>query len=128
MAFVMPEIVVQRVLQKGIKDLREEPEAFNEIFGQFLCAEMNFDYGQVAIDEVRKWFFETKIPVLQAWSLNPDRIPCYSIHLASEAEDEQKAAIGDHYGDAEDSTIATGVFTERRYGSLALLHYGLHNV
>jgi len=107
----MPEIIVQRVLQKGIKDLRNDPDAFNKIFSQFLCDELDFDYGQTQIDKVREWFFETKIPVLQAWSLNPDRIPCFSIHLASESEDENKAAIGDYYGDASDSTISTGVFT-----------------
>lgn len=111
MGFVMPEIVVQRVLQKGIKELRENPDAFNSIFAQFLCEEMEFDYGQSYIDQIRTWFFETKIPVLQAWSLNTTRIPCYSIHLANEAEDEGKAAIGDHYGDSTDNTIATGVFT-----------------
>lgn len=111
MAFVMPEIVVQRVLQRGLKNLRENPDAFNEIFGQFLCSELTTDYGQAYLDEIRQFIFETKIPVVQAWALNPQRIPCYSIHLANEAEDEQKAAIGDFYGDAEDNTVSTGVFT-----------------
>jgi hypothetical protein len=111
MSFVMPEIVVQRVIQKGIKELRQNPDAFDQIFGQFLSQEMNADYGQKYINKVREWFFNTKVPVVQAWALNAQRFPCFSIHLASEQEDETKAAVGDFYGDAEDNTVATGVFT-----------------
>ena len=111
MAFVMPEIVVQRVIQQGLASLRQDPDAFNEIFAQFLCDEMKADYGQLYIDQIRNFFFTTKIPVLQAWSLNTQRIPCFSVHLAAENEDESKAAIGDFYGDSTDNTVSTGVFT-----------------
>lgn len=111
MSFIMPEIAVQRVLQEGIKNLRDNDEAFDDIFATFTCDEMNAAYGQVYVDQIKKWFKETKIPVVQAWSLNPQRMPCFSIHLASETEDEQKAAIGDYFGSTEDDTTATGVFT-----------------
>ena len=111
MAFVMPEIVVQRVIQQGLASLRQDPDAFNEIFAQFLCDEMKADYGQLYIDQIRNFFFTTKIPVLQAWSLNTQRISCFSVHLAAENEDESKAAIGDFYGDSTDNTVSTGVFT-----------------
>lgn len=116
MSFVMPEIVVQRVLQEGIKNLREDDEAFDNIFSTFLCEEMAAAYGQGYVDQIRKWFKETKIPVVQAWALNPQRIPCFSIHLASEMEDEQKAAIGDDFsgdfiGEEADENVSTGVFT-----------------
>jgi hypothetical protein len=112
----MPEIVVQRVLQEGIKNLRNNDDAFDEIFNMFLCPELVNAYGQAHIDTIKKWFKETKIPVVQAWSLNPQRIPCFSIHLASEMEDEQKAAIGDDpigdfIGEDAEENQATGVFT-----------------
>ncbi len=111
MSFVMPEIVVQRVIQQGIKNLRGNDAAFDEIFDTFKCDEMKDAYGQSYVDGIKKWFNETKIPVVQAWALNPERIPCFSIHLANETEDEQKAAIGDFFGETEDDTTATGVFT-----------------
>lgn len=116
MSFIMPEIVVQRVIQEGIKNLRDNPDAFDDIFDTFKCAEMEAAYGQGYIDQIKQWFNDTKIPVVQAWSLNPERIPCYSIHLASEMEDEQKAAIGDDFsgdfiGEDADNNITTGVFT-----------------
>jgi hypothetical protein len=113
MAFVMPEIVVQRVIQKGIRELKQDDSAFDEIFGQMLESELIDDYGQSYIDQIRNWFKESKIPVLQSWTYNTNIIPCYSIHLSAEQEDEQKAAIGDYYSDGGDAdeTVHVGVFS-----------------
>jgi hypothetical protein len=112
MGWVMPEVVVQRVIQLGIRNLRnEDPAIFNDIFSQYLSPEMGDDYGQSYVDSIRKWFYETKIPIVQAFSLNPQRIPSISIHLANEQEDEGKAAIGDFYGETENDVNNTGVFT-----------------
>lgn len=107
----MPEIIVQRVIQRGIAELRDDADAFNTIFGGFLHEMMLDNYGQSYIDQIRTWFNSTKIPVVQAWSFNPTRIPCVSIHLSSETEDESKASIGDYIGDNEDNTVGTAVFT-----------------
>jgi len=111
MSQVMPEVVVQRTLQVGIKRLRENPEAFNEIFGMYCEPEMNSDYGQEYIDKIRNWFNNTKVPVIQGYSINRDRIPAFSITLASESEDEQKAAIGDHFGEEVDNTVGVNVMS-----------------
>jgi len=110
MSFVLVEHAVQRVVQKGIKDIQDNPSVLDEIFGQYLESELAADYGQNYIDQIKSWFLNTKIPVVQAWSFNAQRIPCYSIHLATELEDESKAAAGDHYGDGTDASIGVGVF------------------
>jgi hypothetical protein len=111
MAFVMPEIGLQRMIQIGLKNLRADREAFDCIFAQFLCPEMEASYGQAHIDKIYNWFTSTKLPVLQAWSFDGTRVPAYSIHLADESEDESKAAFGDFWGMGEDSDLLTGVST-----------------
>ena len=109
--WILPEIVVQRVLQVGIKNLRANPEAFNELFSMYLQPELIDDYGQDYIDKLRNWFITTKIPVVQGFSVNRDRLPSFSITLASESEDESKAAIGDHYSDERNETLSVGVMS-----------------
>ena len=109
--WVLPEIVVQRVLQQGMANLKANPLAFNEIFGMYLEPSLAPDYGQPYIDKVRKWFCETKIPVVQGYSFNRDRLPSFSVTLGSESEDESKAAIGDYFGDGPDNEIGVGVFS-----------------
>lgn len=111
MAFIMVEVALQRILQKGINNLRNDPDAFNDIFSLYLSDEMKHDYGESYVDRIRQWFFTTRIPVVQSWSFSPNRIPCFSIHLSSESEDEAKAAIGDYFGETDDFTVTTGVFT-----------------
>lgn len=111
MSFVLVENVVQRVVQKGMEDVRNNIDVLDEVFCQYLEPELEADYGQKYVDQIKSWFANTKIPVVQAWSMNPQRIPCYSIHLATELEDESKAAAGDYYGDGLEGTIGVGVFS-----------------
>jgi hypothetical protein len=111
MSWIMPEIVVQRVLTHGLQELRKNKEEFYDLFAQFLQDELAVDYGPKYLHEIHEWFLTTKIPVVQAWSLNIQRIPCLSVHLANETEDESKAAVGDIFGSGRDSDIGIGVFT-----------------
>lgn len=120
MAFVMPEIVVQKVLEYGIKRLRANKAEFYDLFSQFTQDELAQDYGEKYLDEVWKWFSTTKLPVVKAWSFNAQQIPCISVHLANETEDESKAGLFDLAGvfDEEGET-GTGVMT-------AMVDIGVH--
>lgn len=106
MPMIMTEIAVQRLIQYGINELRKDEQSFRDIFC-FLSEHpfMKNDYGPAFVDGLWEWFNSEKIRVVQSWSLNIQTIPCYSVHLASEVEDESKASIGDYYGDDEDNEI-----------------------
>ena len=120
MAFCMPEIVIQKVISHGIKQLRANKAEFYDLFSQFTQDELNDDYGPTYLDELWKWFSTTKIPVVKAWSLNAQIIPCISVHLANETEDESKASIGDYAGVFDElGETGTGVFT-------AMVDIGIH--
>ncbi len=73
---------------------------FDNIFKSLTQPELQRIFGQKQIDLIFEWFTKTEMPVTMAWSFTPDRIPMYSIHLASETEDESKAAAGDFRGGA----------------------------
>lgn len=112
MSFIFPEIVVRKLIDQGLKSLRADKSAFNDLFGQFLQDELDVDYGPTYREQIWDWFSTTKIPVVQAWSFNAQKIPCISIHLANETEDESKAAIDDYAGQFnQESETGTGVFT-----------------
>lgn len=112
MSFVMPEIVVRKIIDYGIKQLRKNKPAFDNIFCTFVEDELKADYGEAYRDKIWEWFSTAKIPVIQAWSFNVQKIPCVSVHLANETEDESKASIGDYMGNFnETSETQTGVFT-----------------
>jgi len=114
MGFVMPEIVVQKLIKFGMEDLKKHPEAFDDIFAQYMQDELCIDYGPAYIELIKKWFFDpkTEIPVLAAWAMNVQRIPCISVHLANESEDESKASLNDIAGTFNDfAETGTAAFT-----------------
>ena len=120
MSFVLPEIVLQRIITLGLKSLRADKDAFYDIFAQYNEDELTAEYGSNYIDELWNWFSTTKLPVVGAWALNAQRIPCYSVHLANETEDESKASLGDYAGNFNDiGETGTGVFT-------VMLDIGVH--
>lgn len=111
MPHVLPQVALQRVIQQGVRALKTDSSVLDDIFCFYLVDEMASDYGQSYVDKIKTWFEATKIPVVQAWSFNPDRIPMISVHLASEREDESKAAIGDHWGEEMGvGEVGVGVF------------------
>jgi hypothetical protein len=111
MSYVMPEIGMQRILQYGIQYLRANRPIFNEIFAYLSVHPlMASGYGQTYIDRIWTWFTTEKIPVVQAFLMSPERVPCFSIHLSSETEDESKAGISDFYGDDEENEMGVNVF------------------
>lgn len=119
MPHVMPQVALHRIVMEGIHILKSNISVLDDIFQYYTCEPMNADYGQKYIDQIKTWFLATKIPVVQAWSLNVEKAPQISIKLATEQEDEGKAAIGDHFGDGDEANIGVGVFT-------VMLDIGLH--
>ena len=112
MPFIMPEVAVTRLIQYGINALKSDEQAFRSIFC-FLSNNplMAKEYGPAFVDRLWEWFNTDKIRVVQSWSLSAQSIPCYSIHLASEVEDESKASIGDFYGDTDEGELMVSAKT-----------------
>lgn len=99
MAHIMAQVALHRVIQDGVKIVKQNPDVLDDIFYYYLLPDMAASYGQPYIDNIKKWFTETKIPVVQAWSLNPETAPQIGIKLATEQEDIQNSAIGDYFGE-----------------------------
>lgn len=105
MSSILPQIAVHRILKQGMQDLKSDPSILDEVFAYYKCNELFKEYGEAQIDKIKQWISEVKIPVVQAWSMNPQLAPQISIKLGNEQEDESKSAIGDHWGMGEESDI-----------------------
>ena len=120
MPWSIPEVAIRRVIEDGMKGIRNNKSVFLEIFSDYTKDELADDYGSAYVEKLWDWFSTTKIPVIQSWSFNAQRIPCISVHLANEQEAEDKLAINDYAGTFDDDeTTGTGAFT-------VMLDIGLH--
>ena len=108
--WVLTQPALQAVLQQGIKDIKADINILDEIFISYNCTPLDCDYGQAYIDKIKTWFTNNKIPVFQAWSIDPQRVPMLSVRLNNESEDESKAAIGDHFGFDDSGAVGVNVF------------------
>lgn len=106
------DINLQGMLRYGLDYVVAHPEVVDEIFAGFKEPHLKNMYGQKEIDQIRTWIISNEIPVVTAWSLTPQRIPCLSVHIASSAEDTANAFLGDHAGIAETAKTARTIINE----------------
>ena len=109
--YVLPQVALQRVIQNGIKVIKDNPAVLDYIFDSYNQPFMTDSYGPDYVAKIKAWFLETKIPATQAWSYNVQTMPQISIKLANEAEDESKAAMGDFLMNGDTHNIGVGVFS-----------------
>ena len=109
--WIMPQIAMMQIISKGIKEMKANPAMLEEVFGYMKLEGISDTYGDKYVEQIKAWFTGVKIPVVHAWGISADRIPCVSIHLSSESEDESKAALNDYWGEDENTTIGHAVFT-----------------
>jgi hypothetical protein len=110
--FILSQVALQRLIQDGITIIKNSPEVLDDIFCMYTIDELSASYGQAYIDQIKTWFVNTKIPVVQAWSLNPQTAPMIGIKLATDQEDVSNAAIGDYLGpgtEGETGVLVQGV-------------------
>lgn len=107
MSWSLPEVVIRRVINDSFKKLRANKAAFLDIFSDFTKDELADEYGPDYVEQIYEWFTTTKIPIIQSWSFNAQKIPCISVHLANEQEDENKLAMDD-FGGTFDDQVETG--------------------
>ena len=110
MGYVLPGVAVQNVLQAGIQKIKKEPEIIDEIFSHYLDTGVDVYYGERYIQKIKNWFLEYKIPVVQAFSFNPQRVPCVSVKLASESEKIDWEPMSDFYGYGEEEEDLVNVY------------------
>lgn len=120
MAWTLPEVAVRRVIDDSFKRLRTNKAAFLDIFAEFAQDELAEEYGEAYIEQIWTWFTTTKVPVIQSWSFNSQKVPCISVHLANEQEDESKIAFDDFGGTFDDQAeTGTAAFS-------VMLDIGIH--
>jgi hypothetical protein len=90
------DFTLEAVLRAGVDWFLNTPEAPNLVYGHLLSTWLNQKYGQAKIDEIAAFIKKYEIPIVQHWSLIPERVPCISIQLLDANEEESRAGLDDH--------------------------------
>jgi hypothetical protein len=81
------DLVIQKAIEIGLKDLRDNPNQLNYVFAWLLFDDQTADnYGQKERDNAINWFLKTNIPVLSDIRLDADTFPSISYSLMSDEQ------------------------------------------
>lgn len=94
--FVMSELTVESVLREGLTALRRNPKILEDVFAQLLTPYLQKKYGDKELNKIKKFFCGKEISVVHAFSQVPSNVPCISIQLLDNPEDESKAHVEDY--------------------------------
>jgi len=94
----LTEIILERIIRYGLQELRDKPSRIDMIFDKMLLPAMVKQYGNKEIDTIKQYVLNKKIAVVQAWPIQAEKIPCYSINVVGTEEAANTAFFGDEGG------------------------------
>jgi hypothetical protein len=101
MAMIIPEIILQSIIDDGFTDIRNNPDTFSDVFGSLTRGFATRRYGNSEIAKITKMVQNTQIPVVFSYGIVEANIPCISILINSDLEDTNRSGMSDHLGFAD---------------------------
>jgi hypothetical protein len=111
------DIIIRSAIVAAIADLRANPWLLDYVFSSLPKDTLTMrDYGEQEVEQAKKWFLATDIPVVMSTRMDDVKLPCISIALLESSEAE--STLGDvHYQTAEAVESAWPVIAEFRPSS-----------
>ncbi len=98
MSVPLTEFFIEMIIREGLNDIKDNPLLIDMLFSKFTLPIFSKEYGQRTIDEIKQYILEDKVAVVQAWTLIPEKVPCYSININNTEESPETAFFGDNAG------------------------------
>lgn len=87
------DLLVQTALEFGIHELRRRPELLDYCFAWFPKDELTAGtFGDKEVEQAKKWFLATDIPVVIGYRVDRAKLPCVSVTMLSDVESQNTLA------------------------------------
>jgi hypothetical protein len=96
MSIALTDIALKYVVEFTFKTLRDNPQHFDDIFGDYRLDPNAALLGSKAVNNIKQWFSTTKIPVVLGFNLAETEIPAVTVHIDSSSPVQQY--LGDRAG------------------------------
>lgn len=113
------DLIIRSALIEGLADLRRNPYLLDYVFASLPKDDLTADtYGQKEVDQAKKWFLATNIPVVLNIRIDEAKFPCLAIMLGESSEAENTLS-DTHYQPQEDTAAVWPVLV----GPFAITSY-----
>lgn len=97
MGWKIVEYYLRSVIEDGIAELRENVDEIDFVFRDLVAHPTMRKYGAKIVDDIKRWFAHTDIPVLAAYGQNDIKLPSITVHLAASQEAPEYRTMQDHW-------------------------------
>lgn len=96
MSFKMPDLIVESILRDGFNNARRDNSVLYDLFEDLTLAYNSKKYGEAEINKIKKIINDQEISIVHAFNLVNSNLPCISIQLADDRENENEAHMGNY--------------------------------
>lgn len=96
MSFKLPDLIVESILRDGFANARNDLSVIDDVFCDLTMAYADKKYGQAEIQRIKDIIANKEVSIVHSFNLVNSNLPCISIQLADDREDESKAHMGNY--------------------------------
>jgi len=113
MSMSQSDIILIKTIRDGIDFIRKYPYHLDFVFQDAQSIIIENDFGQKEIDNAKKWFLNTNIPVFATLRIDKPQYPCVTVQVMESNESKPYARLGETYPSFNDEELdAQGILKE----------------
>ena len=102
------DVIIRSAVRAGLMDMRANPWLLDYVFASLPQDPLTWkEYGEKDLQEARKWFINTEIPVSVLPRMDESKFPQITIELLESSEVVPEATLGDVNYEPEESNAMT---------------------
>lgn len=94
MSFKLPDLIIESVIRDGLNNARRDETVIDDVFSDLTCAYASKKYGEREVTKIKEVIRNKEVSLVHAFNLVNSNLPCISIQLADDREDETRTQMG----------------------------------
>jgi hypothetical protein len=96
MSFIIPDLIIESILRDGFNNARRDNTVIDDIFEDLTLAFNSKKYGESEVEKIKKIINDQEVSIVHSFNLVNSNLPCISIQLADDRENENEAHMGNY--------------------------------
>jgi hypothetical protein len=94
MSFKLPDLIVESIIRDGLNNARRDESVIEDVFADLNVSYTSKKYGASEIEKIKEVIRNKEVSIVHAFNLVNANLPCISITMADDTEDEKAAQLG----------------------------------
>lgn len=94
MSFKLPDLIIESIVRDGLNNARRDETVIDDVFGDLNVSYSSKKYGAAEIEKIKEIIRKKEVSLVHAFNLVNANLPCISIMMADDVEDEKAAQLG----------------------------------